>query len=237
MPRTARVVLPGYPHHVIQRGHNRAPVFVRDADYAFYLETLKEWKGRLKCRVYAYCLMTNHVHLVIEPGENASSLALLMKRIAARYTRYINRVEQRSGTVWNGRYKSSPIETDRYFLACCRYVDLNPVRAGIVASPELYPWSSYPSRVGSSNGTWLDEHSLFKEFGNTELERRARYRNWVHASIPDDEWELIRTAAHRGQLTGGTRFLRQVEECIGHRVELRGRGRPRVKKNIRDRSI
>ena len=230
MPRTARVVLSGYPHHVIQRGHNRAPVFVSEADYEFYLEILKEWKELLRCRVYAYCLMTNHVHLVIDPGENASSLALLMKRIAARYTRYINRVEQRSGTVWNGRYKSSPIETDRYLLACCRYVELNPVRAKIVASPEKYPWSSYTSRIRVSNGTWLDEHSLFEELGTTEPERRERYRDWVHASIPDDEWELIRTAAQRGQLTGGTRFLKQVHERIGHRVELRGRGRPRSKK-------
>ena len=139
MPRTARVVLPGYPHHVIQRGHNRAPVFVHERDYRFFLQTLKEWKTRLGCRVYAYCLMTNHVHMVIDPGEEALNLGLL---------------------------------------------------------------------------------------GATQAERRARYRDWVQASIPDDEWELIRAAAQRGQLTGGSRFQRLIEERVGRRIELRGRGRP-----------
>ena len=230
MARTARVVLPGYPHHVIQRGHNRAPVFVRAVDYTFYLGLLREFKNRLGCRIYAYCLMTNHVHLVIEPGANASSLATLMKRIAGRYTRYINRVEQRSGTVWNGRYKSSPIETDRYFLACCRYIDLNPVRAGIVASPGQYRWSSFRSRSEGDKDTWLDDHSLFRELGATDRERKAGYRAWVHASIPDGEWKSIRMAAQRGHLTGGTRFRKEIEERLGRRIRSREPGRPRSRK-------
>lgn len=227
MPRIARVVLPGYPHHVIQRGHNRAPVFVREKDSTFYVSTLQELKDRLRCKVYAYCLMTNHVHLVIDPGEEVANLARLMKRLAARYTRYINYVEQRSGTAWNGRYKSSPIETDAYLMACCRYVELNPVRAGMVGSPGQYRWSSYAHRLNSSTDPWLDEHSLFTTLGATSAERADRYRAWVSASIPDGELDLIRAAAQRGQITGRGRFIEEAEQRVGRPVPSRGRGRPR----------
>ena len=105
-------------------------------------DVIASWKQDLGCKVYAFCLMTNHVHLLVDPGESQENLALLMKRVAGKYTRFVNREESRSGTVWDGRYKSSPIETDRYLLACSRYIELNPVRAGIVAAPQQYRWSS-----------------------------------------------------------------------------------------------
>lgn len=135
MPRTSRIVIAGYPHHIIQRGHNRQPVFVADKDFLYYLENLREWKDAYGCRIYAYCLMTNHVHLIIDPGEDERNLASLMKRVAGRHTRYVNRLERRTGSLWEGRFKSSPVSTDQYLLACCRYVELNPVRTGIVADP------------------------------------------------------------------------------------------------------
>lgn len=226
MPRIARVVLPGYPHHVIQRGHNSAPVFVHEKDFNFYLELLKKWKTYYCCKVYAYCLMTNHVHLVVEPGEEDSSLGQMMKRVAARYTRYINRVEQRSGTVWNGRYKSSPIETERYFMACCRYVELNPMRAGIVPSLDQYPWSSFRHHSNSIADDWLDEHPLYTVLGATPEERCMRYREWIETTIPQGEMKLIRDASHQGKLTGGRRFRRMIEKRIGRRLVLRGPGRP-----------
>ena len=119
MPRTSRIVISGYPHHIIQRGHNRQVIFACDADYQFYLDNLREWKEKLNCKVYAYCLMTNHVHLLIDPGENERNLANLMKRIAGRQTRYVNKIEKRTGSLWEGRYKSSPVSTGEYLLACC----------------------------------------------------------------------------------------------------------------------
>ena len=125
MPRCARLVLPNCPHHIIQRGHNRQVVFVGDDDYLYYLDNLQEWKSELECKVYAYCLMTNHVHLVIDPGDAPENLALLMKRVAGRQTCYVNKLEKRSGSLWEGRYKSSPINANEYLLACCRYVELN----------------------------------------------------------------------------------------------------------------
>ena len=148
MPRQARFVLPHFPHHIIQRGHNRQAVFNRDDDYGYYLDTLKEWKARLGCKVYAYCLMTNHVHLVIDPGANPEHLGLLMKRLAGRQTRYVNVMEKRSGSLWEGRYKSSLVQADAYLQACCRYVELNPVRAGLVDDPAKYRWSSCAAKVG-----------------------------------------------------------------------------------------
>ena len=227
MARTPRVVLPGYPHHVIQRGHNRMPVFAGDDDYRFYLNTLAEWKSRLGCKVYGFCLMTNHVHLIIDPGEEGANLSRLMKRLGGRYTRRINRLEGRSGTVWNGRFDSSPIDTNHYLMACCRYVDLNPVRARIVADPAEYQWSSCGHRVGQASWPWLDDHSFHAALGMTSGERWACYREWLQDSVPKGEWELIRRAARRGQLTGGKRFAEIVERRIGQRVAHRGPGRPK----------
>ena len=229
MPRTARVVLPNCPHHVVQRGHNRSLVFSAAVDYRRYLDTLADWKGKFGCRVYAYCLMTNHVHLVIDPGDDPASLGRLMKRLAGRQTRWVNRLERRSGSLWESRYKSSPIETDTYLLACCRYLELNPVRARMVEEPEAYEWSSYRRRIGCGRMGWLDLDPAYLALGETALERARRYRDWVSSGIPEEERRLIREAVQRGQLTGSDRFRNEVEERIGRRIECRGPGRPSTK--------
>ncbi|HBO9959355.1 TPA: transposase, partial [Pseudomonas aeruginosa] len=132
MPRQGRVVLPNYPLHVVQRGHNRQVVFAEDEDYQRYLSDLRDLKDAFGIKVYAFCLMTNHVHLLLAPGDSLSGLARLMKTLAARTTRYRNRLEGRSGTLWESRYKSSVVQSDAYLLACCRYIELNPVRARMV---------------------------------------------------------------------------------------------------------
>lgn len=132
MPRIRRVVLPNYPHHVVQRGHNRQVVFAETSDFEHYLADLRELKEVFGVKVYAYCLMTNHVHLLLASGDTASGLGQLMKALAARMTRYRNRLEGRSGTLWESRYKSSVVQSDTYLLACSRYIELNPVRARIV---------------------------------------------------------------------------------------------------------
>jgi putative transposase len=167
MPRTARITLPNYPHHIIQRGHNRQSVFAGDDDYHYYLDNLAEWKEQLKSRVYAFCLMTNHVHLVVDPGEDPENPGRLMKRLAGRQTRFINRLEGRSGTLWEGRFKSSPIDSNDYLLACCRYVEMNPVFAGMYDDPAAYPWSSGRSRVADKTFAWLDDDPLYLGLGPT----------------------------------------------------------------------
>jgi putative transposase len=143
-----RVVLPDYPHHIVQRGHNRQVVFAGQEDFEYYLEILGECKEIYQVKIYAYCLMTNHVHLLVQPGNDVQSLGQFMKRVAARMTRYRNHLEGRSGTLWESRYKSSPVQNDQYLLACCRYIELNPVCARMVTEPQAYRWSSYRSRIG-----------------------------------------------------------------------------------------
>jgi REP-associated tyrosine transposase len=227
MPRSPRLILPNYPHHIIQRGHNRQTVFAGEDDYRYYLDNLAEWKERLECKVYAFCLMTNHVHLVVEPGEDSESLGRLMKRVAGRQTRFVNRLEGRSGTLWEGRFKSSPVDTNNYLLACCRYVELNPVFAGMCTDPAEYPWSSCSSKTVFKKYAWLDEDPLYGDLGATEQERRQKYLEFLSQSISVEEKEIILTAVQRGQLTGRSRFVEEVEERLCRRVELRGQGRPR----------
>lgn len=231
MARTPRLVLADWPHHVIQRGHNRQPVFQSSADFQAYLANLEEWKQKIGCQVYAYCLMPNHVHLIINPGPKAASLALLMKRVAGRYTRRINLQTNRTGTLWESRYKSSPIETDVYLLACCRYVELNPVRANLVKKPEDYPWSSYCAHVGLGTVSWLDEDPCYAGLGPTPADRYSRYAHWVADAIPAGELTAIRQAIHREQLTGSQMFISEIQSRTGRRLEPRGRGRPRRAEN------
>jgi putative transposase len=230
-----RVVVPNLPHHIVQRGHNRSAVFVQPRDYRTYLKNLRELRDRFGCRVYAFCLMTNHVHLVIDPGNHAPSLARLMKHLSARYTRYVNRLENRTGTAWESRYRSSPIDSEPYLLACTRYVELNPLRAGLATSPERYQWSSFRERAGFASRRWLDEDPCYREFGSTRAARAARYRHWTNQSVPRGEWSMIRTAVRRGRLTGDSRFVDEIERRTGQRVEPRPQGRPRKRKHGRGR--
>ncbi|MBU1568711.1 MAG: transposase [Proteobacteria bacterium] len=227
MPRNARILLNDYPHHIIQRGHNRQAVFASDGDYLLYLDNLQEWKEKCGCKVYAYCLMTNHVHLIIDPGSDGHNLAMLMKRVAGRQTRYVNKIEKRSGTLWEGRYKSSPISTNEYLLACCRYVELNPVRASMVAAPEAYRWSSYRAKVGMTKQAWLDFDQHYLDLASTAKKRQRKYKDYFLGTISDEEMELIRGAIQRGQLTGTNQFIEEIEAKVGKRIEFRGQGRPR----------
>lgn len=228
MPRLGRVVLPHFPHHVVQRGHNRQVVFAREQDYQRYLTDLQELAVTFEVKVYAYCLMTNHVHLLLAPGKSASGLGQLMKALAARTTRYRNKLERRSGTLWESRYKSSLVQTDAYLLACSRYIELNPVRARMVADPAHYLWSSFNMRQTlPESESWLASDPCYLGLGRSESERRERYARFVRSAIPDDELALIRSALQRGQLTGSPRFTEEISQIIGRRIEFRGQGRPR----------
>lgn len=227
MPRPVRLILNSCPHHIIQRGHNRQVVFAGNDDYQYYLDTLQEWKSELDCKVYAFCLMTNHVHLIVDPGNQPENLSLLMKRLAGRQTRFVNKMEKRSGSLWEGRFKSSPINANEYLLACCRYVELNPLRAGMVEEPWQYPWSSCRAKAGLEELPWLDFDPFYMSFGNTFENRAAGYKTWLRETIPENELQLIREATQRGGLTGNRMFERAISEKLGRRIELRGPGRPR----------
>jgi putative transposase len=210
MPRNRRIAVPHYPHHIVQRGHNRGAVFINDNDRLVYLATLQEFRKKLGVKVYGYCLMTNHVHLIADPGADAKNLSLLMKRLAGRHTMRINRLEKRTGTSWNGRFKCSPIESDRYLLACLRYVDLNPVRAKMVRRAEDYPWSSYRAHVGLTSCEWLDTDPCYLALANTDERRQLRYREFTEQRVHESELRFIRGVVQRNQLTGSEAFILEI---------------------------
>lgn len=230
MPRQARVIVPGFPHHIVQRGHNRQPVFVERRDFEYYLANLQEWKRVYELEVFSYCLMTNHVHLVVQANDNVTAIPQLMKRLAGRQTRFVNALESRSGSLWEGRYKISPIDTDAYLLACCRYVELNPVKAGMVDKAEDYEWSSYSARVGLRACDWLDQSDTFQTLANDHQKRIEAYRQLVEEGRPSPADKLIRAAINSNKLTGGNKFVDEIENRIGIRIEARKPGRPAIGK-------
>jgi len=227
MPRKARVLLPNYPHHIVQRGHNRNTVFVADEDYQYYLDNLCEWKEKLGIKLFAWCLMTNHIHLLVEPGNDARDLSELMKRLAGRQTAYVNKLEKRSGSLWEGRFKISPVQRDEYLLACCRYIELNPVRAKMVEHPRHYIWSSYNERMGIKDAHMLDLDCMYLGLAATKSLRIERYNNYISEAISAHEMVFLKQAYSRNQLTGNARFIDEVERRIGLRIEARGRGKPK----------
>lgn len=227
MPRSARIILPHTPHHIVQRGHNRQPVFFSEKDYEYYLENLLLFKKVFGCKVYAYCLMSNHVHLVIDPGKSPQSIALLMKRVAGRQTRFVNKFKKRTGSLWEGRYKSSIVSTKEYLPACCRYIELNPLRAGMVDDPALYPWSSYKAKVTGKKDPIIDYHPTYLAMGNKVADRRENYQDYVLGTVPDHEIKLIRNALQRGQLTGSRSFVEKIEKRLDIKLSNRGPGRPK----------
>lgn len=217
MPRTARIVLPNYPHHVVQRGHNKQVVFAAANDFKHYLADLQELKTAFNVKVYTFCLMTDHVHLLLAPGDSASGLGQLMKSLVGRMTRRRNKLEGRSGTLWESRYKSSTVQTDTYLLACSRYIELNPVRAKIVQRAQDYLWSSlYLRHNESPMGNWLDESPGFNELAANPTERLVRYAAFIEQEIPSSELQLFRGALQRGQLTAMRDLpmrLRRLPDC------------------------
>jgi len=227
MPRYPRAFIQGFAHHIVQRGHDHNPIFAAPEDYRFYLENLSGQKRRLDVDVLAYCLMTNHVHLILRPTLDSNSLSELMRVLAARHTRYTNKLEGRSGTLWEGRFKCSVIDTDAYLLACCRYVDLNPVRARIVTDPKDYEWSSHRTLAGFCPANVVDRDVVYGLLDLDPKQAGGKYRAFVQEGVTEDELALIRSAVQRNQLTGSSRFIGAIEAKIGRRIEARGRGRPK----------
>ena len=224
MPRRPRVKLVGHPQHVVQRGHNREACFFAEEDYRFYLHWLREGAKKYDCAIHAYVLMTNHVHLLLTPGAIAS-LPRLMQSLGRRYAQYINHSYRRSGSVWEGRYKSSLIQAEDYLLACQRYIELNPVRADMVADPGQYRWSSYRWHGLGEPNELIADHPLYCALGRSEADRRGAYRDLLRAHLEEAALDEIRKAVQQGLPLGNDRFREQVEAALGRRVTLRRRGR------------
>ena len=228
MPRRARVKFAGVPLHIIQRGNNRIACFFVEEDYRFYLRHLDQLAQRFECGVHAYVLMTNHVHLLVTPSETDSA-SLLMKHLGQRYVQYVNRVYRRSGTLWEGRFKSSLVQRQGYLLKCQRYIELNPVRAGMVPHPRDYPWSSYRANGGLRASALVTPHDGYIALGETPEQRAAAYRRLFEFELDEEDLKEIRSAANGGFALGNQRFKDEISAILGRRVErLRQRLRQRA---------
>jgi putative transposase len=226
MPRRARLKVAGLPLHIIQRGNNRTPCFYADEDYTLYLHHLGELARKFRCAVHAYVLMTNHVHLLLTAAL-ADDPSLLMKHLGQRYVQYVNRTYRRSGTLWEGRFRSSIVQERGYFLRCHRYIELNPVRARMVAHPRDYRWSSYPANAALAHSRLLTPHDEYLALGRNEKERSMAYRDLFRAHLDSAELDEIRAAVNGGFALGNDRFKAQVAEMLKRRVERGAPGRPR----------
>lgn len=225
MPRRARTYLPGFPYHIVQRGNDREACFVAIEDYQFYLDLWKDCANRYGVSIHAWCLMTNHIHFLVTP-ERSDSISLAMKGIGSRYAQYFNKTYRRTGTLWEGRHKSSLVQSDRYLLTCMRYIELNPVAAGMVDKPEQYRWSSYLSNAWGESGI-VTRHDQYLSLGRDEERRRYYYRELFSSSINADDVHVIESAAKYNRPVGDIRFCEQISANYGIEFPCPSRGRPR----------
>lgn len=230
MARTARLAIAGYPHHVIQRGNDRQAVFREDEDRRRYLSMLGEGLKEQAVVLHAYVLMDNHVHLLLTPGDGAA-LSRLMQRLGTWYAGWFNHRHGRTGALWEGRFRSSPIDSDAYLLACMRYIERNPVRAGMVQQAEDYPWSSARHHLGLEVNPLVTDHGLFWALGNTPFEREAAYRRLVQEPPPDESVRFGRLLG-LGKPLGDAPFLERIGRETGRPLGPGRRGRPPSRKPV-----
>ncbi len=225
MARMSRLAIAGYPHHIIQRGNNRMRIFEDSADRQRYRALLKDAAMQSSVAVHAYVLMDNHVHLLATP-EDAEGLSRMMQMLGRNYVGWFNRKHERSGTLWEGRFRSSLIEADRYLLACMRYIELNPVRAGLCSEAADFPWSSARHHLGQGNDLLVTDHALYWSLGNTPFEREAAYRELLAQSDDPQENRRITEACVRSWALGSSEFLERLKPGAGRRLRPKQRGRP-----------
>jgi putative transposase len=230
MARLPRFILPGQPQHVIVRGNNREPVFYTDEDYRFYLEKLQQACVKHSCDLHAYVLMTNHVHLLITP-QTEHGIGKAIQMLGRYYVQYFNHSHQRTGTLWEGRYKATLINSEQYLLVCSRYIELNPVRAkGMVNQPSAYRWSSYHYNALGKDDSLVTPHSLYKGLGITPKARQSAYRSLFKAMIPEQTLAEIRQATNKAWVLGDRDFKERIGNQMNRRVSPKTRGGDRKSK-------
>ena len=225
MARLPRLTVAAYPHHIILRGNNRQNIFRDNDDHQRMLRALRDFSLEHKVALHAYVLMSNHLHLLLTPETN-EGVPRMMQALGRSYVRYFNDRHGRTGTLWEGRYRSSLIEAERYLLACMAYIDLNPVRAGMVAAPGDYPWSSYAHYVGLRSDPLITPHPLFWELGNTPFAREAAYADLVKAGQSLEQREELTRAVQSGWALGEGRFVADLQTRTTRRVSPGRVGRP-----------
>jgi len=227
MPRKPRFNLVGIPQHVIQRGHNREPCFYTEQDYRQYLDDLKEVAKKYECRIHAYVLMTNHIHMLVTPMVD-HGISNMMQSLGRRYVYYINKNYHRSGTLWEGRYKSSLIDSDKYLLVCMRYIELNPVRATMVEHPGEYQWSSYHRNAQNGCDALIESHPTYLGLGSSTVMRQTAYRELFENHLDKDTLHDIRESLNHELVLGRSYFKDKIEEVTNRQTRLGAPGRPMI---------
>ena len=225
MPRRPRLHLPDLPLHLVQRGNDRQPCFLDDRDRRRYLDDLRVLARENDCAVHAYVLMTNHVHLLLTPGA-IGRVDRMMQALGRRYVRWFNDTHARSGTLWEGRYRSGPVHAEDYLLRCHRYIELNPVRAGLASTAADFRWSSYGANALGRADALVSPHPVLVGLGRDAAERQQAYREFVAGSIASGETEMIRRQLHRQRPLGSEAFARTIQDRIGFRTGPGRSGRP-----------
>lgn len=233
MARLPRLAVAGHPHHIIQRGNNRQIIFQDDADRRFFLELLADIATRNRVALHAYVLMDNHFHLLMTPSS-AQGLPVTMQAVGRRYVQYFNRRHQRSGTLWEGRYRATPIQSERYLLACMSYIDLNPVRAGLAAHAADFGWSSYAHYAGLRVDRLISPHALYWQLGNTPFAREAAYTELVRTGLGARELAQFTDTAFKGWALGDEQFLTELQKQTPRRLARGRAGRPFSAKKSED---
>lgn len=233
MARLPRFTIPGQPQHVIQRGNNREIIFVTNEDYHFYLKKLKDACLKFQCDIHAYVLMTNHVHLLITPySENG--ISKVMQSLGRTYVQYFNNLYNRTGTLWEGRYKATVLDSEQYFLTCSQYIELNPVRANMVSDVAEYPWSSYHYNALGEKNSLLTPHQTYQALGRSKTKRQLSYRALFDSQVSNTEIDDIREATNKAWVLGNDRFKEQIEKLSGRQVKPKARGGDRRSRNFKN---
>ena len=226
MARLPRFFIPDVPQHIIQRGNNREPIFADHRDYLYYLDCLSKAAECHGLLIHAYVLMTNHVHMLATP-ERKESIPKVMQSLGRKYVQYFNFTYQRTGTLWEGRYRATLVDTERYLLSCYRYVELNPVRAGMVAHPSGYDWSSYRHNAMGEEDGLVMFHQKYLELGKDDEERQSHYRDLFLEPLSEKRMNDIREATNKAWVLGDDYFKNKIQSLTDRRVEKLSSRRPK----------
>jgi putative transposase len=211
----ARVVVPNYPHHILHRGIKGFPVFAKAEYCRAYIDSLVHCKQEVGVKVYAYCLLPDHLRMIVDPCDEPARLGQFMKCVAGRHSQLVNGLYARRGRGWEGRYRSTPIQSERYLLACMRYVEYSPVRCKLVTSPEQYPWSSLRERRPGARRRVLDEEDHFLAAASDPADRYARYAQWPATPASETESHFFGWSVRSGTPCGSPAFISAIEERFG----------------------
>ena len=233
MARLPRYVIPSQPQHIIQRGNNRQVIFAADADYQFFRDALIDAAAKHGLLIHAYVWMTNHIHLLATP-QYEDSISKVFQSVGRKYVQYFNFTYKRSGTLWEGRYRATIVDSEQYLLKLMRYIELNPVRANMTQHPADYPWSSYVFNAEGKlglNSDWLVPHNEYLRLGQNDVERQVAYQQLLNVNLSTNDLVQIRECTHKGWALGSLRFIDEIEHLTNRQASSKGIGRPKKEIN------